>query len=134
MRTIIMLALAAVLTASFTVLAAEPDAATAAAVVDPKLARIALHATAIAGALRLIVLLLKSPLAGLVWMRFPLIVKAIIIAVLTALAVAFDSIALGTPVFEALFTALGGVVGGIAPLSAKTTTRDDVDPKVKPAR
>lgn len=90
------------------VAAAEP------AISQDALGTLALHAAAIAGFIRLAVSLLRSPLLGIVWGRVPPAVRPLVLLLLGALAAAFDSIALGTPVLEALFSALGGVGAAIS--------------------
>lgn len=96
------------LTALSFLAAAEP------AITQDALAKLALHAAAIAGFIRVVVMLLRSPFLGVVWGRVPPGVRPLVLLLLGALAAAFDSVALGTPVAEAIFAALGGVGAAIS--------------------
>lgn len=77
------------------------------------LAKLAVHAAAVAGFIRLIVWGLKSPLLSFIWLKVPVAARPAVLLALGALAAAFDSIALGTPVHEAVFVAFGGVIGAV---------------------
>ena len=77
------------------------------------LAKLAAHAAVIAGFIRLVVWGLKSPLFAVVWLKVPVAARPAVILALGALAAAFDAIALGTPVHEAVFVAFGGVIGAV---------------------
>lgn len=89
------------------VIAAQPSLS------DEAMAKLALHAAAIAGFIRLIVMALRSPFLGFLWTKIPVAVRPLVLLLLGALAAAFDSIALGTPVAEAFFAAVGGLFGAI---------------------
>lgn len=82
---------------------------------DPDLlAKLAIHAAAIAGVLRLVIAALRSPLLGLIWLRVPKAVRPLVILALGVVAAVFDNLALGTPLLEAVFAALGGIGGAIS--------------------
>lgn len=85
--------------------------------VDPKLLNIAAHAAGIAVAIRGLVALLKSPIGGLLWLKVPTPVRLLVLAVLCAIAVGAESLAVGKPLAEAIFVAIGG-------LGAAITTRE----------
>ncbi len=99
-------------------LAESPASADAAAILadipsadKALLAKLAVHAAAVAGFIRLIVWGLKSPLLSFIWLKVPVAARPAVLLALGALAAAFDAIALGTPVHEAVFVAFGGVIG-----------------------
>lgn len=82
---------------------------------DPDLlAKLAIHAAAIAGVLRLVIAALRSPVLGLIWLRVPKAVRPLVILALGVVAAVFDNLALGTPLLEAVFAALGGIGGAIS--------------------
>lgn len=78
-----------------------------------KLAEIALHAAAIAAAIRLIVRLARSPLLGFAWNAVPVRLRPLVLLLLGALATALEALAAGRPWTEALFIGLGGVGGAV---------------------
>jgi hypothetical protein len=93
---------------------------------DPKLAEIAAHAAGIAVAIRGIVALLRSPVGGLVWLRLPVQVRLLALAVLCGVAVGFEALAAGRTIPEAIFVAIGGLGGAV--------TTHEIQERIKPAR
>lgn len=77
------------------------------------LAKLAVHAAAIAGFIRLLVWALKSPMLSFIWIKVPVAARPALLILLGALAAAFDAVGLGTPVHEAIFAAFGGVFGAV---------------------
>lgn len=92
--------------------AADVDVAPA----TPDVAKqLVLHAAGIAVFIRAVIALLKSPVLGVMWGKVPEPARVAVLVVLGAVAVAFDNLALGTPLADAFlgaFMGLFGVVGG----------------------
>jgi hypothetical protein len=106
---------------AFAALLTFAGAAFAADVADVKpastdaLQQLAIHAAGIAVFIRGVIALLRSPLLGLVWGKVPEPARVAVLLLLGAIAVAFDHVAVGTPLLEAFasaFVGLFGVVGG----------------------
>lgn len=97
------------------------------------LAKLALHAAAIAGVLRLVIAALRSPLLGLIWLRVPKAVRPLVILALGVVAAVFDNLALGTPLLEAVFAALGGIGGAISSHEVQNRVLAKKAPAASPA-
>lgn len=67
------------------------------------------HSAAIAAGIRTIVRVLKLPLFDLLWGNRSKVIRLLLLVILTAVAVLFENLALGKPIFEALFVALNGL-------------------------
>jgi hypothetical protein len=96
---------------SFPAIAA--DVVADAPITNDAMKQLAIHAAAIAGFIRLVVLALRSPFLGVFWSRIPVPVRPVVLVLLGAVAAAFDSIALGTPIIESFFSAIGGIFGAV---------------------
>jgi hypothetical protein len=97
---------------------------------DPELlAKLALHAAAIAAFIRLAVKVLRSPLLAFVWVKIPKPVRPLVLVVLGLLAAVFDHLALGAPIGEAIFAAFGGVMGAVSSHEIQNRVKP---PKAKP--
>lgn len=81
---------------------------------DVLLAKLAVHAAAVAAFIRLAVRFLRSPLAAIVWVKVPVAARPAVLVALGLIAAVFDHVALGSSFQEALFAALGGVMGAVS--------------------
>ncbi len=79
----------------------------------PEIAQTMLSATVIAGLIRLLIGLTKTPLFGNVWAKLPPLAKPGLLLALTAVGFFVDNLVVGQPWFLAMgsaLTALGGAV------------------------
>ena len=93
------------------------DIAATAAQVPPDIALTMMRSAVIAGAIRGIVAVLRTPLFGAVWYRGPWWLRPVILMALTAGAALFDALALG----QSWWLAIGSAITG---LGAATVSHD----------
>jgi hypothetical protein len=93
---------------------------------DPQ--QLAAHAALIGGLIASLVAFLKSPFGGVVWLRVPPAARLVILGLLGGAAAAFEVLALGKSIPEAILVGLTGLFGGVA---AREMFRSVVPPKKK---